>query len=375
MSRDFTPEQLFLADYSQKNALRNSTITWESPQGDTIRVDNHLVKDRYPELSFLYDGFDELYKRYSDSDKVLDVLDKIEKSITEAEVECLSGELPFTTEFDTTVQAWFKGELDANFYYHEENDRLFSEFIEKQIEALEHKGHGTIIALAGASGSGKDTLRNALEELGYERIVTSTTRSPRPNEKDGIDYNFMSVDDFEKAIADGSVFEYRKYESSHGTKYYGSQKQELDPNKDYVIVLDDTGIEDYQKAYGKENIFAVLVEVSEEVRFDRAFAREFPEKRADKEKVKAFNTEWEKRAKDDTLRLSSEFITNSINYRLDNEYLLDDVVKALKEAQGAYERTVKPNEHCVVSEKLESGKLVFDTFNRNEQKHRNVIKE
>lgn len=371
MSRDFTPEQHFLVDLSQKNAIRNSVLTWTSTEGKEIRIDNHLAKDRYPEFSFLYERFDELYKKYADNEKVLKLFDRIEGSIKEAEDQTMNGSLPFTTKFDTIVQNWFEGKLDPNFYYHETNDDLFSEFIEGEIKAMEHKGHGMIVVLAGASGSGKDTLRNELEEQGYERLVTYTTRSPREGEQDGIDYNFVSPEWFKDKIEDGSIFEYRQF----GDKYYGSMKQELDPQKDYVIVLDDTGVEDYQKAFGKDKVFAVLVEVSDDVRYKRAYDRQFPDGDPYPEDEGAFDAAWTERLVDDKARFSEEFIDRSINFRLDNEYALRDVVKTLKEAQTAYEGAAKPDKHYVVSESLESGKLSYEAAEKGRERHKSMTKE
>lgn len=478
MSRDFTPEQLFLVDLQGKNELRNSTITYTLQGGEEIRADNHLAKDRYPELSFLYSPFDELYKQYESDRKALELLDKIEATLKDCETELLEGAAsnPFKGEYDDTVEAWFKGKLDESFYYHEENDRLFGEYLEMSIAAYikaiqltntdedyhieadiprtderaytyriglmrgqemlvdmyagknedgdfiihnldegfaytetdndreyyklsdeltcileekalsqlksdiepKHKGHGMVVILAGASGSGKDTIKNELVTQGYERLVTSTTRSPRTGEQDGVDYHFKSVKEFEDGIADGSIFEYRRYNSSDGVKYYGSQMQELDPNKDYVIVLDDTGITDYQKAYGKENTFAVLVEVPDEVRYDRAFQRQFPnaeEKGVPLPIAEAFEAEWESRLADDKARFSEEFIGKAINFRLDNEYALADVMTALHNAQNAYEAAVKSDKHYVVEENMKNGKLSYEAKPASKEHNKTVTKE
>lgn len=371
MSRDLTPQELFLIDYQGHNKLRAATLEFVGEDGTKQRLDNHLAKDRYPELSFLYNGFDELYKKHSSDEKVLAVLDKLEEAIVGVEQETLNGELPFTTPFDETVRKWFNGELDEHFYYNDENDRLFEEFVKGEVakEAKEAaRGFGTIVVLAGASGSGKDTLRNALVELGYERLVTYTTRSPREGEQDGVDYHFVSPEWFKSKIEDGSMFEYRKYESATGDKYYGSMKQELDSTKSYVIVLDDTGVQDYQKAYGQENIFAVLVDVDEHIRYERAFAREFPEERLKaleqdpalyEQKVAEFDMEWDNRKKNDNARFGADFRRNVINFKLDNEYQLEDVVAALRQAQGTYEGADREFGRVVIEETIEFGKLTY----------------
>lgn len=49
-----------------------------------------------------------------------------------------------------------------------------------------------LFILTGRAGSGKSTCLSFLETIGYKRIVTYTTRPPRNNEIDGVDYHFVS---------------------------------------------------------------------------------------------------------------------------------------------------------------------------------------
>ncbi|MHC4661437.1 MAG: guanylate kinase [Planctomycetota bacterium] len=68
------------------------------------------------------------------------------------------------------------------------------------------EGLGLLVVLSGPSGVGKNTVAECLVEAeGWERLVTATTRSPRPIEKDGIDYHFLSPDEFRKKM-DGGFF-------------------------------------------------------------------------------------------------------------------------------------------------------------------------
>lgn len=82
---------------------------------------------------------------------------------------------------------------------------------------------GQFIIIVGPTASGKTVLMaELLARLpGAVRFVTSTTRSPRPEEKNGVDYFFVSRRDFEKGIRNGDFFEHVEV---HGNLYGSSQK-------------------------------------------------------------------------------------------------------------------------------------------------------
>ena len=140
MSRSFTPKELYLADMALENAVRNAPLTMRTESGDHIRVDNYLAKERYLELSFLFSGFDNLYKKYEESQRALQFLDSIEARIRELEEGIFSAE---PTEQDT-VSAWFNGDLDKHFYYSEANTSLFLEYLEEEIQKTEQDSHKKI---------------------------------------------------------------------------------------------------------------------------------------------------------------------------------------------------------------------------------------
>ena len=67
-----------------------------------------------------------------------------------------------------------------------------------------------LLILAGPAGVGKSTLcdRLVMEVPGFERVVTATTRPPRPNEVDGRDYHFLSEPEFDRRLAAGDFLEW-----------------------------------------------------------------------------------------------------------------------------------------------------------------------
>jgi guanylate kinase len=70
-----------------------------------------------------------------------------------------------------------------------------------------------LFVVSGPSGAGKDTLVDGLRAR-HERLlysISSTTRAPRPGERDGVDYFFLKRDEFERQIAEGGFLEHREY--------------------------------------------------------------------------------------------------------------------------------------------------------------------
>ena len=83
-----------------------------------------------------------------------------------------------------------------------------------------------VFVITGPSGVGKGTLIRGLlaraPEL--ELSVSATTRPPRPGERDGVDYHFLSEDEFERRLAAGDFIEHATYSG----RRYGTLRSELD---------------------------------------------------------------------------------------------------------------------------------------------------
>ena len=83
------------------------------------------------------------------------------------------------------------------------------------------------VVLSGPSGVGKDSILDELEHRGktFHRVVTATTRSPRPGERDGVDYHFLSDDAFDALIEKDGLLEYAEV---YGQRYGVPRQQVLD---------------------------------------------------------------------------------------------------------------------------------------------------
>ena len=78
-----------------------------------------------------------------------------------------------------------------------------------------------MITLLGKSGSGKNSVLNELVEMGYARVVSFTTRSMRPGEKNGVDYWFVDEDQFEDMQNSGAFASCESYMTTQGIWRYG----------------------------------------------------------------------------------------------------------------------------------------------------------
>ncbi len=100
-----------------------------------------------------------------------------------------------------------------------------------------------LFILSAPSGTGKSTVAvKLLQQLeGIRKVVTATTRKPRPGERHGVDYLFLSVEEFERGIEEERFLEYA---SVYGN-YYGTPRDQVEENLregiDSLLVIDVQG--------------------------------------------------------------------------------------------------------------------------------------
>ena len=98
-------------------------------------------------------------------------------------------------------------------------------------------GERLLVILSSPSGVGKTTLTKKIQQKynNFKISVSHTTRKPRSNEVDGVDYHFISEDKFKKLITENSFYEYAKiYEN-----YYGTLKDNVDSTLNENDILFD----------------------------------------------------------------------------------------------------------------------------------------
>ena len=107
---------------------------------------------------------------------------------------------------------------------------------------MPQKKGGIMIILSSPSGAGKTTLVKLLSKKNNFFISTShTTRKPRPNEKEGNDYYFVSDEEFQRLINNDEFLEYAKVFKN----YYGTTRtpiiQNLEKNNNVIFDIDWQG--------------------------------------------------------------------------------------------------------------------------------------
>jgi guanylate kinase len=101
---------------------------------------------------------------------------------------------------------------------------------------------GRLLVVSGPSGSGKSSIvRELIDRLGLEFSVSATTRLPRPGERHGVHYNFISRRDFEAMIESDELLEWAVYNN----RYYGTPlapiDETLEDQRDILLEIEIQG--------------------------------------------------------------------------------------------------------------------------------------
>ena len=125
---------------------------------------------------------------------------------------------------------------------------------------------GTLFVVSGPSGAGKGTVCSAFMEKHPECLlsVSATTRSPRPGEKDGVNYFFLTEEEFKEKIANDGFLEHAVFCGN----YYGTPKDAvlnaIENGKDVILEIEVQGAMQVRRHY-PEAAFVFVVPPSMEV--------------------------------------------------------------------------------------------------------------
>jgi guanylate kinase len=119
--------------------------------------------------------------------------------------------------------------------------------------------HGLLFVLSGPTGSGKTTIaHNVLDRIAkthnISRVITYTTRPPRPGERNGIDYHFLAPEDFLDKKNNNFFLETTTYDNH----WYGSSREIIDNlarGQSFLLVIDRPGAKNIKNLHAQ----AVLI--------------------------------------------------------------------------------------------------------------------
>ena len=118
------------------------------------------------------------------------------------------------------------------------------------------------LILVGKAAAGKDHLKQRLQKKGFNIGVSHTTRKPRVNETDGVDYHFVSEDEFESMIDRGEFIEYMEFNGW----YYGQTEEDF--NNADVMIMSKDGLDMLPSQY-RDQCIVIYLDVDRATRIER----------------------------------------------------------------------------------------------------------
>lgn len=131
------------------------------------------------------------------------------------------------------------------------------------------KKRGDLIIISGTTCAGKGTVIKKLLERHNDLLlsISYTSRPKRDNEKDGVDYYFVTKEKFEEKIANNDFLEYAKVQYND---YYGTPKKEviedLEKGKDVILEIDVEGAKQIKKMFPETILIFIMAPSMEEVK-------------------------------------------------------------------------------------------------------------
>ena len=122
---------------------------------------------------------------------------------------------------------------------------------------MNHETKNIMVILSSPSGVGKTTLTKKLQQKyqNFKISISHTTRPPRSNEIDGVDYNFVSKEQFEELIKKKEFYEYAKIFEN----YYGTLKISVDQNIKKNDILFDIDWQGTKQLTGFKNLNIIKI--------------------------------------------------------------------------------------------------------------------
>ncbi len=147
-----------------------------------------------------------------------------------------------------------------------------------------------LIVITGKTASGKDTVVAKLLEKfpDFKKILTTTSRAMREREINGVDYNFISKEDFKKKIENNDFIEYVEYAGN----FYGTERDQLISDKNLIWRIDPSRAGKIRDLIDNE-VLVIYLTVDDEVVLQRLKKRNLSQEEID-HRMKDDADFWEK---------------------------------------------------------------------------------
>lgn len=119
---------------------------------------------------------------------------------------------------------------------------------------------GLLVVVSGPAGVGKGTICKAyINKFDDMKLsISTTTRKPRQGEKDGVEYNFTTKENFQKMVEDGQLLEYvNVFDNYYGTSKLWVEKQ-IEKGNDIILEIDIVGALNVKKIYPNAILIFIL---------------------------------------------------------------------------------------------------------------------
>lgn len=134
---------------------------------------------------------------------------------------------------------------------------------------IKHKQKGEFIIISGTTCAGKGTVIEKLlaKDKNLALSISYTSRAKRDGEVDGVDYHFISRDEFEKRIQKGEFLEYAKVRYG---EYFGTAKKDvqklLETGKDVILEIDVQGAQQIKEIFPETILIFIMAPSMNEVK-------------------------------------------------------------------------------------------------------------
>ncbi len=135
-----------------------------------------------------------------------------------------------------------------------------------------------LIVITGKTASGKDTVvaKLLLKFPNFKKVLTTTTRALRVNEVNGVDYNFISKEEFLQKAENGDFIEHVEY----GGNLYGTEKSQLVSDCNLIWRIDPSRAGKIRELIGND-VLVIYLTVNDEIVLQRLKERGLPEEEID----------------------------------------------------------------------------------------------